>query len=244
MILERVAGEGHSRVRPLWSRLPVVVLGGGPSLTLDQLALVRAAREADAVRVIAVNDSYLVAPWADVVYFADAKWINWHTYGVAKPKLGLTSTDVRDRWEGFAGQKCGIETAEPYLPVHVHVLRVSPWTPERGLSVDPGALSTGRHDGYMGHSGFQALNLTTLSGAKTIILLGYDGHPGADGRTHFHGAHPSPTPEDVWIHIRRSFSCAENQLKAAGVRVLNCSPGTSIDTFEKAALADALMPPA
>lgn len=241
MILERIAGELRSRIRPLWSAYPVVVLGGGPSLTSDQIELVHIARKADAVRVIAVNDSYLAAPWADVLYFADAKWVAWHTHGVAKPKLGLTATDVRERWATFAGLKCGIETAEPHLPVQVHVLRVSPWTPTRGLSVDPGALATGRQDGYMGHSGFQALNMAVLAGAKTIILLGFDGRPGPDGRTHFHGEHQAPTPADVWDHIRRSFSCAERELKAAGVRVLNCSPGTSIDTFEKASLVDVLM---
>lgn len=241
MILERVAGEGRSRVRPLWSGFPVVILGCGPSLTQDQIDHVREARAADAVRVIAVNDSYLVADFADIVYFADAKWIGWHSHGVAKPKLGLSGSDVRSLWDGFAGQKCGIETAEPYLPVHVHVLRVAPWTPERGLSTDPGAIATGRHDGYMGHSGFQALNLATLSGSKNIILLAYDGRPGTDGRTHFHGSHPSPTPEDVWNHIRRSFSCVENELKAAGVRVVNCSPNSSIDSFEKVSLSEALM---
>jgi hypothetical protein len=238
MLLERIAGERLSRVLPLWGGYPVVLLGGGPSLTLDQVALVRAAREADAIRVIAINDSYLWADFADLVYAADAKWFVWMQQGVAKPKLDLSAVRVRERWQAFRGEKCGIQSADPYLPDDVHMLRNSHLT--GALSLDPGALSTGRQNGYAGHSGFQAINLATLAGAKTIVLLGYDGRPGADGRTHFHGEHAIPTPPDVWPHIVRSFSCIENQLKAMGVRVVNASPGTGIDTFEKVGLQEAL----
>lgn len=234
MILERIDGP-FSRVLPLWCDFPVVLLGGGPSLTPAQFDLVRAARASDAVRVIAINDAYLLAPWADVHYAADSKWHTWHGVGIPKPKLGLSAPAVRERWAAFPGQKCGLETAQPYLPDDVHMLRVAPWSHERGLSRDPGTLATGRHDGYTGHSGFQALNLATLAGAKDIILLGYDAREG-----HFHGGHPIPTPADVWDHIRRSFSCIERELNDDGVRVLNCSPGTSIDTFPKPNLDDAL----
>lgn len=239
MILERVAGGRFSRVLPLWSDYPVVLLGGGPSLTVEQFEMVRAAREDDAVRVIAINDSYLLAPWADVVYFADAKWVTWHAAGVAKPKLGLAAEEVRGRWINFRGQKCGIQSAEPYHPADVHVLRIA--NVHQCLSRDPGALATGRQDGYSGHSGFQALNLATLAGGKTHILLGFDGRPGADGRTHFHGAHAVQTPAEVWPYIARSFSCIENELKAAGIRVINCSPWSGIDSFPKMGLHAALI---
>lgn len=239
MILQRIDGERFSRVLPLWGGYTVVLLGGGPSFTDEQLSLVRDARAADEVRVIAINDAYLRAPWADVCYAADSKWHTWHGAGVAKPKLGLTAAEVRERWASFRGQKCGIDTAEPYLPDNVHMLRVAPHD-IRGLSTDPLVLATGRHDGYAGHGGFQALNLATLSATKRILLVGFDGRPDGRGATHWHGEHAVPTPADVWPHIQRSFSCAENQLVAAGVRVINCSPKTAIDTFTKVDLADAL----
>lgn len=216
----------------------MVLLGGGASLTPAQFDLVRAAREAGAVRVIAINDAFLLAPWADLSYAADAKWHTWMKQGIPIPKLGLTPAMVRERWATFAGQKCGIQSAEPYLAADVHVMRIA--NLREGRSLDPGALATGRLDGFQGHGGFQALNLATLADARTIILLGFDGRPSAEGRTNFHGEHPEPTPPAVWDYIRRSFSCVENDLKAAGVRVLNCSPGSSIDTFPKPALADVL----
>jgi hypothetical protein len=238
VILERVEGERLSRVLPEWAGGTVAILGGGPSLTLEQFEAVRVARESDAIRVITINDAYLLAPWADVAYAADAKWFTWHAQGIPKPGLGLTAEQVRERWATFPGQKCGIRSAEPYHAADVHVLRVSHLT--GALSRDPGALSTGRQDGYAGHGGFQALNLATLAGARTVLLLGYDGRPSAEGKDNWHGAHPIPTPPSIWDFIVRSFSCIENELEAAGVRVINCSMKSAIGSFEKLELADAL----
>ena len=45
-----------------------------------------------------MNDSYLLAPWADIHYASDPRWHAWHTAGVPKPALGLTAEDVRERW--------------------------------------------------------------------------------------------------------------------------------------------------
>lgn len=239
-ILRRRTQDRFSEVVRWWEGSTCVILGGGPSLTLEQFELARAAHEAGRVRAIAVNDSYLCAPWADVCYAADSKWFEWHRLGIDKPKLGLTAAQVRERWASFEGEKVGIQCAEPYIPDGVHILRVAVLPPDQGLSRDRGALATGRHDGYTGHSGFQALNLAVLAGAQKIILLGFDGRPGADGKTHHHGEHPIPTPADVWDHIRRSFSCVENELNAAGVDVINCSPSSAIDTFPKYSLHDSL----
>jgi hypothetical protein len=242
VILRRNVEDRFSVVTREWDGATVVILGGGPSLSPEQFNVVRAARAADAIRVIAINDSYLAAPWSDVCYAADAKWYMWMGRGISKPKLGFTADEVRARWASFLGQKCGIHCADPYLPDDAHMLRNSHLTD--ALSLDPGALSTGRQNGYHGHGGFQALNLATLSGANTIILLGFDGGPSAQGLTHFHGEHPIPTPADVWPYIQRSFSCVENQLNAMSVHVINCSMESAIGSFEKMPLADALMVPA
>lgn len=236
VILERIPGERLSRVVRAWEGTTVVILGGGPSMTAERIEMVRQALMS--VCVIAINDAYLVAPWADVCYAADAKWFTWHSKGIAKPKLGLSAEQVRDEWANFAGEKVGIQSADPYHPDEVHVLRVSHLTGE--LSRDPGAISTGRQNGYAGHGGFQALNLATLAGASSIILLGFDGGPNERNETHFHGEHPIPTPPGVWDYIRQSFSCVENELKAMGVRVINASPTSSIGSFEKLPLEDAL----
>jgi hypothetical protein len=235
MILERIAGERFSRALPLWSERPVVLIATGPSLTEKQIAVVKAARADYAARVIAVNDAYLLAPWADVSYFADAQWFVWHNTGIPKVELGLSAGAVRERWASFPGEKCSIQSSEKYLPDSVHVLRNAhyPYLGS-GLSLDPTKLVTGRN------SGFQALNLAILAGAKTVILIGYDARPNAQGKTHFFGEHPRPAPPEIWIEIKRSFAAAAGEISAAGVKVWNCTPDSAIDPFEMASLDDVL----
>lgn len=194
------------------------------------------AREADRVRVVVVNDAYLLAPWADVHYAADAKWHRWHTQGIEKPLIGLSAAEVRERWAAFAGERCSIQSSAPHVDERVHLLRNKhfPLVQDGEISTDPLLLTTGRN------SGFQALNLAILAGARRILLLGYDGAPGADGRAHWHGEHPEVALASQYEAFRRSFSAAERSIEAVGVTVINCSPGSAINSFPKSALEDAL----
>lgn len=213
--------DRFSTVSRGWETMTTVLLGGGPSLTQDQVALVLAAREAGNVRVIAVNDAYRLAPWADICYFADSQWFGWHK--------------ARPEFVAFAGEKCSIQnTGMSITDPSVHLLRNKHFPLHGdGISLDPGALVTGRNSGY------QALNLAILAGAKTIILLGIDGQKSPDGKTHWHSGHPQPEPDAAYEAYRRAFSAGEREIAATGVRVLNASPGSAIG-FERMELADAL----
>lgn len=235
-VLQRIQGERFSEVLPAWRGRTVVIIGSGPSLTSQQVEMVRIAHEAGEVQAVAVNDAYLLAPWADLHYAADAHWHKWHTEGIPKPALGMTADEVRSRWLGFAGEKCTIKHTGEFLEDQaVHVLRNRDFPNQgQGLSRDPRFLVTGRH------SGFQAVNLASLAGAARELLLGFDGQPARDGKTHFFGEHPRPTPQAAYEYYRRAFSAAEAGLIEAGVQVLNCSPGSAIDSFEKTTLEDAL----
>jgi hypothetical protein len=72
-------------------------------------------------------------------------------------------------------------------------------------------------------------------------MLGVDGKLADDGRSHFHGGHPSPTPWSMFFEeMRKAFSAAESSIKSTGVLVLNCSPGSAIDAFTKSNLEAAL----
>jgi len=233
MILRRIDGDRHSEVLPVWKGLTVVIIAGGPSLTPEQVDLVRGAREADRIRCIVVNDAYLLAPWADVHYAADAQWHRWHTEGIPKPALRLSAEQVSDRWAGFRGVKCGIDSNGnvPADPA-VHLLVRKEAQGNFGLSLDPRALVTGRN------SGFQALNLAVLAGAKRVILLGFDGKIAKDGNRHWFGDHPQIESVSCYPMYRQAMSMAESAIKGAGVEVINCSPGTAIDTFQKAELQE------
>lgn len=237
MILRRRESDRFSEVVREWEGGMCVVLGGGSSLTRAQVGLVSAAHLAGAVNCIAVNDAYLWAPWADVNYFADSQFWEWQSAGIEKPLIGLTADQVRERFVAFPGQKCSIQNSGANIKDDaVHILRNKSFPAQHGvgLSADPGALISGRN------SGWQAINLAILAGAKTIVLLGFDGRPGSDGKQHWFGDHPRPTPAAFYEAMRKAFSAGEAAIKDVGVRVVNCSPGSAIDSFTKMDLAEVL----
>lgn len=236
-VLQRLPNSRFSVVLPAWRDEAVVLIGGGTSLSMDDVELARQAHAAGELRCVAVNDAYLIAPWADVHYAADSKWHRWHTQGVAKPKLDLTAEEVRAQWAAFEGQKCTIQNSGANVDDdNVHMLRNKTFPDHSvGLSLDPQALITGRN------SGFQAFNLSTLAGGTTIFLLGYDGRPSVDSQeSHWHGGHPTAMPILVYPEFRKSFSAAEHDLKQAGVRVINCSMMSVIASFPKKPFSAAL----
>ena len=229
MILRRLPDSRFSEVLPAWKGETVAILGGGPSLTAEQVELVRLS----GVKCIAVNNSYLLAPWADLLYFADSHWHEWNTKGIDIPGLGLKAAQVCAMFASFAGQKCSIQNSGANIKDDaVHMMRNINGVGKHGfgLSVDPGALVTGRN------GGFQALNIAVLAGATQPLLLGFDGRPNRDGKTHFFGEHPRPTPQAAYPLYRQAMSEAERALKAAGVTVLNCTPDSCIDAFPNVAL--------
>ena len=220
MILFRRSPDHLSEIVPLWAGHTVVCIAGGPSLTAEQCAAVGVARLAGRVRVIGVNDAYRRAPWADVLYFADAKWWEWHKH--------------RFDFIAFAGQKCTISgTHYQIRDGLVHVLKNGG---VEGVSTDPRELRTGRN------GGFQALNMAILAGARRVLLLGYDARA-VDGRRHWFGDHPKIEPDHIYNEYRAAFHKTAETIAAMGVQVINCSPDSAITCFEKAPLESALADP-
>lgn len=157
----------------------------------------------------------------------------WHSKGVSKPKLGLSAEQVRDRFAQFPGQKCtifgsGINVEDPA----VHMLRKAG---EYGLSSNPEQLFTGNN------SGWQVVQIAAMSGGSPIVLIGYDAREPLSGApSHWHGYHPRREPVAVFKQYRESFAQGAKAIKAAGVRVINASPGSAINAFEKMDLEAAL----
>lgn len=194
-------------VERIWPGETFVILGGGPSLTLADVEAVRGR-----ARVIAVNDAYRLAPWADVLYACDAKWWTWHN-GVP------TFAGLKFALEAPAGDWLGVE-----------VLRNTGYS---GLETARDGLKTGRNSGY------QAINLAVHLGAARIVLLGFDMGLDVDGRSHWFGEHPEPmaSPYDQMIELFRTLP---EPLKAAGVEIVNCSRRTRLDAFRIADLETVL----
>lgn len=223
-VLKRIEGSRFSVVNPLWKDKTVVLIGGGPSLTCAQVAVVMDAHAVGDVRVIAVNDAYLLSPFADVLYFADDRWHGWHSR--------------KEQFKKFSGQKCSITLAEyatesEATPLHddsVHVLRRGT---EWGLSRNPYIIHTGRN------SGMQALNIAVLAGARRVLLLGIDCKPSSE-KSHWFGSHPVQEPDAVYVLYRMGFENAVNDLHDIGVNVVNCSPDSALTCFPKASIESLL----
>ncbi len=197
----------YAKVQKLWPESTVVCIGGGPSLTPEDVATVQGR-----THVIAINDAYKIAPFAEVLYAADAKWWRHHAGVPSFKGMKFTLQPEARRWPG------------------VQVLRN---TGQYGLEHDPRALKTGRNGGY------QAINLAVHFGARRILLLGYDMQAGPKGKSHWFGDHPwgSRSPYASFI---RCFDSIVEPLREAGVTVINCSRKTALDAFPRMTIDEAL----
>jgi hypothetical protein len=194
-----------TRVERLWPGETVAILGCGPSLTPVDVEHVRGK-----ARVIAINAAIGLAPWADSLYCADARY--WaHVKGAP----------------AFQGLKYSLEAASAKWP-GVQVLRNCG---TQGLELDPTGLKSG------GNSGYQAINLAVHLGAARVLLLGYDMGPHR-GRDHFTPDYPWAPPN--YRLFLRHFPSIVQPLKEAGVEVVNCTRGSALKCFPYQSLADAL----
>ena len=196
----------------------VVVLGGGPSLTPEDVDFCRGK-----ARVIAVKESVRLAPWADVLYFCD-----WYWYEPNKALIhqfpGQVAT-IEDA-PGEPGQKLRLKKELPKLTVYRH-------DGLDGLCTAPDGLRTGNN------SGFQAINLAYHLGARLIVLLGID-MKAIKGRMHWFQRDHEYREELYQELMLPKFPTIAAPLAAAGVRVVNASPDSLVDCFERLTLREAL----
>lgn len=201
---------------PDWRGATVAILASGPSLSTAQVEQVRAWRAAGGDRrVIAINTTYLLAPWADMLYACDDEW--WDRY----------IAEVREVFTGELWTQ-DLPTATTH---HINWVRS-----ERGVGLGrkPGVINQG------GNSGFQAINLAFQAGATRLLLLGYDMQPTA-GRSHWHADHPGTLQNDhpypAWLADMRKLA---DGLTDEGVSVINCSAQTALRCFDRESLDVAL----
>lgn len=201
----------YDTINPIWKGETAVLIGGGTSVTYDDLKLIKSST----AKHIAINTAGFYAPWCDFLYYSDAKWYQWH---------------YQESWfEHFYGRIYTIDKREIHLP---GVMRLK-WGDKQGLSTFRDALCLG------GNSGYQAINLAFLMGAKKIVLVGYDMRAQGE-KTHFFGDHPAPTPKDVYDVYVPHFSTITDTLAAYDVEIINTSLESAIDCFDKKPLKEAL----
>jgi len=187
----------------------IVVIGTGPSLTQSDVDYCRG------LPTIAVNNAYTLAPWANILYAADARW--WKAYGGA---------------QGFAGQRICSDSSDWIIPPSYLSLSVT--SSCGGLHRDPSHLNGP-------NSGHQAVNMAVHLGASRIVLLGMDCRPNSKGKTHFFGRHPHTSivsPYQMFLEAWRTIPDALPD----GVTIINATRSTAIDCFPCQPISEAIWP--
>jgi hypothetical protein len=195
-----------------WPGETCFLLGGGPSLRGFDASILAGHR------VIAINNSWELAPTADALYFCDGGWWRTHGHRAAAGFKGehiVTLSDIR----------------HPAVKNIRNAGRVA-------LSTIPHRLAHGSNSGY------QAINLAFLFGATRIVLLGYDMKV-QPGRTHWHAGHGKDdhTQSHVLATFAKHFPRLVEPLRAAGVEVLNATPDSALTCWPFRHLSDILNRP-
>lgn len=192
-----------------WKGETVCVIASGPSLTKEDCDEVQRR----GWKTIAINDTYKMAPFAEVMYACDGSWWNVYAEEVKKNFKGEMWTQDKN-------------AAQKYNLFYVKSEN------KQGLSL--------QNVIYQGaNSGYQCTNLAYLWGANRIILLGLDCSPDAKGKTHWFGNHPKTLsnahPFERW---KSAFNKMSTDLTTQGVEVINASRRTALTCFTRKFLED------
>jgi hypothetical protein len=194
----------------LWKGKTVAILASGPSLSAEQVELVRAHK----LPCIAINNSVVLAPWADALFAADVSW--WCRY----QSVGLA----------FQGLKTTTHDSVPFE--QVKLLRPTGF---KGYDHTPGTIRTGINSGY------QATHVAMQAGASRILLLGVD--MSVKHGVHWHGSHPegmSNPDERILPRMREYWETLVPHAKLNRVAIYNCSPISELECFPKVALENCI----
>lgn len=130
-------------VPKMWEGKTVAILASGPSMSQEVADAVRAKN----VPTIVINDTFRLAPWADMLYAADSGWWDHHAQTALKFEgLKVTAHDCTVYRAVLCLRQSGVEGFDPH----------------------PKKIRTG------GNSGYQALHVAIQAGAKRVALFGYD----------------------------------------------------------------------
>jgi hypothetical protein len=157
-------------------------------------------------------------PEAEYLYACDREWWNIHL------------ADVRKVFKG-----------KLYTQWHNPEEKDREWAESEGITAIKGCHAKGLGSDrlyFNSNSGAQAINLAYLLGATRIILLGYD--MGATGNSHWFGDHPKGLRNGKYEQYVDTFTRLAEDLKRAGVEVINCTRRTALHQFRRAELSAVL----
>jgi hypothetical protein len=198
----------------MWDGETAVVVATGPSLARADVEYCRGK-----CRVAVVNTSIQLAPWADLLYFADMKWFEHHRKEVLQ----------------FSGLKVTIENSAAAADQDPAVKVVRNKGDKPGPCLDPRGVHTGRNSGY------QLLNVLMHAGIRRMILLGFDCRA-VKGKLWWFGEYgwASSTAGTLKNTFVPKFRTLAEPFRKMGIEVVNATPGSALDCWPMMDLRDAL----
>ncbi|MGB0203376.1 MAG: hypothetical protein ACPF9R_04400 [Acholeplasmataceae bacterium] len=210
----------------------VVIIATGPSLNEEQVNYVSHAHAQGECRVLTINNSYQLAPWADIHVACNDNW--WDYYWKNDEVLRNMKADKWTRYKHQADE-FGIKYINSIV--------------KNGLSKDQSVVHINKGSGPL------AINFATLYGFKKIILLGHDmkfakDYNGAQRKIgssprHFFGEYPkemqhfprsknSIDDNGVIIGLIEAYNGMVKDLDE--IDIVNCTPDSHLPTFRKSKL--------
>jgi hypothetical protein len=196
-----------------WSGQTCAIVGSGPSVNQSDVDELKGR-----CKVIVINNSYRLAPWADCLYAADDKW--WRQNPQALD---------------FAGLKLTSHAYENPPKSVLRVKLVDQKSPHRMNLIQNNDLF---EVGAGGHGGFQASNIALYNRVARILWLGIDMVEG-----HWHSEHQFPlrNPRPSSLERRRAIlDDNAERFAMAGVEVINCSKISTLSAYPKMSVREAL----
>lgn len=196
---------------PDWTGQSIVLVASGPSA-----ASVNLNEAKGRARIIAINESWKLCPWADILFAGDYKWWEANEGCLTFPGMKV-SIDRR----ACETQQWGIN-------------RLRGNRADNRIIIDLGVVGGC-------HSGFSALNLAVQLFPSRILLVGYD--MTVEAGVHWHGPHrdglknPDASRVEKW---RRGVDGAAGFIRERGIEVINCSPLSALRRYPKMAFSEAL----
>ncbi len=199
--------DNYTYIDPIFLGDTIYIVGGGSSLKDFDFHQLRNKT------IIAINKAFLHIPFAQVLYWSDTRFFEWHEKEI----------------EQFKGIKITCRP-QPKRNDIINLLN----TGKNGLET----MSYGIRDG--GNSGYAAINLAYHLGAKTIILLGFDMYTNGK-ETHWHDGYNSTANTEVMSKLMiPNFDTLVSPLEKRKVKVYNTSLNSKLECFPKITIEAAL----
>lgn len=192
----------------------MVIVAGGPSLRDFQFERLRG------VNVIAINRAYEDCPFAQVLWWSDARFWRKHKGDLLCHQAPWKAT-------------CDINyDASDRLPESVHQYR---FTRVDGFDDDPACLRTGNNSAYA------AMHLAAHLGVARMVLLGVDMRHGEHGETHYHEGHGFLHVESTLTRLMvPHFATLAPALAVLGIDVINASPNSALAVWPRCSIDEGL----